>query len=620
MPFTPCTQLHSLLNGNFIGRLCEDSIISNTRDRMIIRTAPLAVGASLLLGAPLGDCLSPSDISSDTPISSLLASAKTHLASGQSNDALTYYDAAVSRDPDNYLTIFQRGATYLSLGKNALANQDFNRVLAIKPDFEGALLQRAKLKGRSADWEGAKRDYVTAGKGEGGEYEELVEAEKAAAATFAAEKAGNWEGCVSQAGAAIMVASTALDLRQLRARCRFERGEVQEGVSDLQHVLQIAPGRIDPHLQISSMLFYSLGDTEKGLTAIRKCLHSDPDSKPCKKLHRQEKKIDKQLKKIHQLRDKRQFNSAVKLLVGAGEDAGLIDLVKEDMKEAKADGMVHKNSPNEFHEALVEMTCDSYVEVRASIPPFRSECANFRPDEQQTQSDPILRRKPAIKPQLPPRPHLQSATPARRRGLRASHPHPQPRQRAPPLRAATRLPAPESAHAAQTLAKQGLLQGARSVPGRRRSHPQARIPHADQAVPPGQGGGAGRGQGGVGEEDGRHQRGVRGPQRPGEARAVRPWRRPEQPRAPGQSVPGQSVRPGRRGTAVLFPERRAGVLPAGRVRGRWWWVPWRFPVRRYVRVALLRIVSCIWRGAMGSLFLGGWAGIDYNRCFGVAKT
>lgn len=355
---------------------CENSIILLEEDKMIIRKVPLALGAALVLGT-LGHSLSPSDIPSDTPISSLLASAKAHLASGQSNDALTYYDAAVSRDPENYLTIFQRGATYLSLGKNALANQDFNRVLAIKPDFEGALLQRANIKSRSADWDSARRDYIAAGKSDGVEYEELLRAEEAATAAFAAEKAGDWEKCVGQAGVAIMVGSTALDLRQLRARCRFERGEVQEGVSDLQHVLQIAPGMIDPHLQISSSLFYSLGDTEKGLAAIRKCLHSDPDSKPCTKLHRQEKKLDKQLKKIHQLKDKRQFNNAVKLLVGGDEETGLMDLVKEDIKDAKADGMIHKNSPNDFYGTLVEMTCEFYVEVSASIPFLESQDADL---------------------------------------------------------------------------------------------------------------------------------------------------------------------------------------------------------------------------------------------------
>ena len=330
---------------------------------MVSNRQSLALRVVLLLSAPLAYCLAPSNVPADTPISSLLASAKSSLASGNSNDALVYYDVAVARDPKNYLTVFQRGATYLSLGKDSLASADFNKALDIKPDFEGALLQRAKLKSRNADWFSAKKDYRTAGKEDLPEYQELVEAEEAAKKAVAAEESKDWESCVTHAGTAILVAGTDLSLRQRRARCRFERGEVQEGVSDLNHVLQISPGSLDPHLQISSMLFYSIGDTEKGLAAIRKCLHSDPESKPCKKLHRQEKNMDKTLIKIKQFQSKKQFNSAAKLLVGDGEDVGLIAQVKEDVKEGKATGLIHQNSPNDLYSSLVEIACECYVEV-----------------------------------------------------------------------------------------------------------------------------------------------------------------------------------------------------------------------------------------------------------------
>ena len=327
---------------------------------MIIR---LALGATLLSAVPYALCLSQSEIPADTPIASLVSSAKANLAKGNSNDALTYFDVAISRDPQNYLTIFQRGATYLSLGRNAQAGQDFDKVLSIKPDFEGALLQRARIKGKNGDWEAAKKDYAAAGKNEGPEVLELLEAQGAASLAVDAEKAGDWEGCVSHAGAAIIVAGTSLSLRQLRARCRFEKGEVFEGVSDLGHVLQISPGSTEPHLQISSMLFYSMGDTDKGIVQIRKCLHSDPDSKACSRLYRREKQLDKVLKQTLALNEKRQFNSAVKILIGSGSDAGLLQDIKEDVKEAKESGMIHKNSPNELYSSLVEMVCDCYLEV-----------------------------------------------------------------------------------------------------------------------------------------------------------------------------------------------------------------------------------------------------------------
>ena len=343
---------------------------------MITIFTKLALSVSLAT-APLALCLSPSDIPSDTPVASLVSSAKSNLAQGNANDALTYFDVAVARDPNNYLTIFQRGATYLSLGKNAQAGHDFDRVLSIRPDFEGALIQRAKIKGKNADWSAARKDYEAAGKTGGLEIIALEEAERAARLASEAEKAGDWDGCISNAGTAILVAGTALSLRQLRARCRFERGEVLEGTSDLAHVLQIAPELVEPHLQMSSMMFYSVGDMEKGLTQIRKCLHSDPENKACSKLYRREKQIEKTMKQVTALREKRQFNSAVKLLVPTGEDPGLLAEVREEIEAGRNAGHIHKNSPDELYGSLLEMACELYIEVRPTVVPAK-EPTNIR--------------------------------------------------------------------------------------------------------------------------------------------------------------------------------------------------------------------------------------------------
>ncbi|KAI9797855.1 MAG: hypothetical protein M1833_005055 [Piccolia ochrophora] len=330
---------------------------------MILRYPSLALTALLLTSTPLSLALSASEIPADTPINQLVSSANAHLAKGNFNDALTYFDVAISRDPQNYLTIFKRGATYLSLGKNAQASSDFDRVLTIKPDFEGALLQRAKIKSKHADWDGAKQDYLTAGKAGGQAIAELEEAQGAASLAVDAEKSGDWENCVGHSGVAIMTASASLSLRQLRARCRFERGEIHEGVSDLTHVLQISPGSVDPHLQIAGMLFYSLADTERGLTQIRKCLHSDPDSKACSRMFRRQKALDKELGRATKLMEKRQFNSASKLLVQNDEDAGLIQDVKDEIKGLRDSGTIHPKAPDALLLRVLEMTCESYLEM-----------------------------------------------------------------------------------------------------------------------------------------------------------------------------------------------------------------------------------------------------------------
>ncbi|KAF1949787.1 TPR-like protein [Byssothecium circinans] len=327
---------------------------------MILRLSSLALG--LLSVAPLTTALSPSDIPADTPVSQLIKDAGIKLATGNSQEALTYFDVAISRDPRNYLTFFRRGAAYLSLGKTKQAQHDFDKVLELRPGFEGALVQRAKIKARKADWAAARKDYEAANKAD--EVAQLEEAEGAAKLAEEAEKKGDWEACVTQAGAAILVAGAAYDIRKTRANCRFQRGEVVEGISDLQHLLQINTDDIQPHLQSSAMAFYSLGEPEKGLKHIAQCLQSDPDNKVCMKLRRREKNLEKSLKKVRSYFEKRQFATASKLLIDRGADEpGLLKEVKQDFNDYVEQGYIYKNAPQGLYQDLVEKTCEAYVEM-----------------------------------------------------------------------------------------------------------------------------------------------------------------------------------------------------------------------------------------------------------------
>lgn len=303
--------------------------------------------------------LSPSDIPANTPISSLLASADAHLAKSETRDALIYYDVAISRDPQNYLTIFKRGATYLSLGKNAQATSDFDKVLTIKPNFEGALVQRAKIKARSGDWVAAKSDYLSHGKSKK-DLDELEKARKAAALATAAELKGKWDECVEQSTLAINVANRMKSLRKTRAHCRFKKNEIQEGLTDLRHLLQLELGVIEPHLQISAISFYTLSDLEQGIEQMRKCLISDPDSSKCHKLYRREKSLEKQFSQVKKNLERKQYATAIKALLSSSDGEGLIQEVKADLESLEKDGTIPENLPKRLYVDMVEMTCEAY--------------------------------------------------------------------------------------------------------------------------------------------------------------------------------------------------------------------------------------------------------------------
>ncbi|KAM0247389.1 hypothetical protein ACHAQJ_009853 [Trichoderma viride] len=326
---------------------------------MRLRLPSLLVTAALIsAGAVLAQ-----DIPTDVPVSVLLTSAQEHLTRGETNEALAYYDAAIARDPTNYLSFFKRATTYLSLGRANLATEDFNKVLALRPTFQGAHLQLAKIKAKAAEWDGAKAEYAAAGEGsDSPEVLSLAAAEESMNLALAAEKDGQWEECVNHAGDAIVIASRYAPLREARSHCRFERGELEEGIGDLRHVLQMRPGDISPHVVISAVSFYNLGDLDAGVGQIRKCLHSDPDSKVCKKLHKQQKAVTKAFTKVTNQLNKGQFTSAGRGLVGTEEEPGLLTTVQGQVDELRQEGRIPSKGRVILYEQLVEMVCQGYVE------------------------------------------------------------------------------------------------------------------------------------------------------------------------------------------------------------------------------------------------------------------
>lgn len=339
-----------------------------------------------LLGAILGLSVTPlcaADDLSDTPIAQLVASAKAARAKGATNEALLYFDAAVKKDSSDYLTLFQRGATYLSAGRSSQAKADFDAVLHLKPGFEGALMQRAKIEARNAEWEAAKRDYRDAGAKGAEELVQVEEAEGASLVAAEAEKNKDWEGCVNNAGIAIMTAGGALSLRQLRSRCRMEMGEIEMGISDLQHVLQIQPSLLDPHVQMSSMQFYSLGQIDQGLTQVKKCLQSDADYKPCKKLYKDEKALAKALKRVDELMESRKYNQASKELTGSTPDTepGLLSEIKADTAAQREAGYMHPSATAGLYNIYLEKTCEAYLGMnnQRKAAPYCKEALELNP-------------------------------------------------------------------------------------------------------------------------------------------------------------------------------------------------------------------------------------------------
>jgi len=107
-----------------------------------------------------------------------------------------------------------------------------------------------------------------------------------------------------------------------------------------------------------------LADFEHGMEQARKCLHSDPDSKSCKKLYRQEKNIEKRWAQVNKYFEKHQYSSALKILLPSGGNVGLVQEIKEDVKALREDGTIPERAPNDLVARAVEMVCEAYHELK----------------------------------------------------------------------------------------------------------------------------------------------------------------------------------------------------------------------------------------------------------------
>lgn len=136
---------------------------------------------------------------------------------------------------------------------------------------------------------------------------------------------------------------------------------------------QLNPSSLDAHIQIAALLYFTTNDYERAVAQLRKCLHSDPDSKPCSKSFRRIKSLNKSITTVNTLRQKRQFNSASKLLVGTSGEEGIIDEIKAEVQTYKAAGFINDMCSQDLLAHILEITCEAYTEMN-SVKKGRSFC------------------------------------------------------------------------------------------------------------------------------------------------------------------------------------------------------------------------------------------------------
>ncbi|KAF9425020.1 hypothetical protein BGZ94_007922 [Podila epigama] len=298
-----------------------------------------------------------------------LDQANTFLGRGEYNLALQSFDAAIDKDPSNYLSYFKRAATYLSLGRNNQALADFTTILKLKPDFGQALIQRGRLHTKAGDFVKAKEDLEAfnarhSSDPQAQEIPALIasidEAARALDLAKAASVAGQTEECVHILGSAILVAPLYVPFRLQRAECHLARGEVEEAVNDFSRATHNAA--TDPNLmhRLSTMSYYSLYMPEQALAQIKQCISFDPENKICKALFRKLKTTEKDLAKLNA--DIKNGRWAGVINKSVGGEKSLVKNIEAETATMEAVNKAEGKMPKRLLLKVYSAACKAYTE------------------------------------------------------------------------------------------------------------------------------------------------------------------------------------------------------------------------------------------------------------------
>ncbi|KAI7899441.1 uncharacterized protein BX663DRAFT_520936 [Cokeromyces recurvatus] len=294
-----------------------------------------------------------------------LAEGNSYLISRQFNNALLSFDAAIHKEPDNYLTYFKRATAYLSLGRYNAAVDDFTKILDLKPDFHKALLERARIYAKEGSFDLAIQDlekylstYPTHT-----DTEQLLQSVKEAQSSIKQaeieKENGKFETCITLASTASRISPSYTYARLLRAQCHIARGEIEEAAGDFARAAQLNPSDPTILILLSKINFYSLSEMQGALTHIKQCLHYDPEQKQCKKLFKKMKKLEKTIQSVEKDIELKKYATAANRLIGTMNREGILKEVDSDydelVKELKTNSL-----PKRLHFKCYQMACKLY--------------------------------------------------------------------------------------------------------------------------------------------------------------------------------------------------------------------------------------------------------------------
>lgn len=102
----------------------------------------------------------------------------------------------------------------------------------------------------------------------------------------------------------------------MRLKCATELGDIDAVYGDLSRLSTLNPSNLVLPIQLSQIAYFLLG-SEHAMNHIKQCLHYDPDSKACKKVHKTLRSLQKDTTKASNLVESGNWRQAIKILDGS---------------------------------------------------------------------------------------------------------------------------------------------------------------------------------------------------------------------------------------------------------------------------------------------------------------
>ncbi|KAM0788665.1 hypothetical protein ACM66B_002764 [Microbotryomycetes sp. NB124-2] len=281
----------------------------------------------------------------------LLGLAQTALASGDTQSALKIYDHCLEREPDDVATSYKRATVRFALGHYAKAREGFQDVVKLRNEWDQPHLQLAKVNAKLGQLDDAlaaadsflKLTEMAKTSTEYAELQqlksEIVKARQDVQKAQKAAKSQKWEQCITSATSVLQLSPNSETMRLLRGECYLHAHEFDSTIGDLMRASTLTstlPAHLSLRIALLDAFFVDHGlslPLDSVLAPIKRCLASDPDSKPCRKLFKTLKALEKQVTQARNWADGARWNEAAVALAGSSSSTGVIDTIKNLIKD-----------------------------------------------------------------------------------------------------------------------------------------------------------------------------------------------------------------------------------------------------------------------------------------------